>query len=136
MCDNLSRLLGKDKAEKFFREVGKTHYEELKKQGLIKVDKDPLKTLESIVDYLQSSGYMRKIVISKLSESEVVVDMFGVSVLDSSMRLTDEGKAPSHIMTNTMFAALEDLGHDVDIIDLAFDKGSNHVREKWVIKRR
>ncbi|MEM1943191.1 MAG: hypothetical protein QXO30_04670 [Candidatus Caldarchaeum sp.] len=39
---------------------------------------------------------MNKIVIKRMGENMAVVDM---SVLDSSVRLTDENKAPSHIMT-------------------------------------
>lgn len=53
---------------------------------------------------------MKKIEIQRKSETEAIVDMYGVSVLDSSIKLTSEGKEPSHIMTNTMFAALDELG--------------------------
>ncbi|MCS7138124.1 MAG: hypothetical protein NZ941_07135, partial [Candidatus Caldarchaeum sp.] len=62
------------------------------------------------------------------------VDMYGVSVLDSSVKLTDEDREPSHIMTNTMFAALDEMGYEAELIDLLFDKEANHVREKWIIK--
>jgi hypothetical protein len=62
--------------------------------------------------------------------------MYGVSVLESSVRLTQENKQPSHIMTNTMFAALEELGYDAELIDLLFETDKNHVREKWIIRKK
>jgi hypothetical protein len=79
---------------------------------------------------------MERIDIQRLSENEAIVDMYGVSVLESSVRLTQENKQPSHIMTNTMFAALEELGYDAELIDLLFETEKNHVREKWILRKK
>ena len=136
ICDAVNKYLGKEEATKLFRTMGKLHYSELRKRGMVNQDPDPIKTLENIVDYLEKSGYMGKITVTKTGDNELVVDMYDVSVLDSSIRLVDEGKSPSHIMTNTMFAALEELGYDAEIYDLFFDKNENHVREKWIVRRR
>ncbi|MEM4415651.1 MAG: hypothetical protein QXH32_06795 [Candidatus Caldarchaeum sp.] len=136
ICDAISRTLGSEKAREIFRMMGRTHYAELKREGLIVTDGSPLAVLESIARYLENSGYMKKIVINKLGENEAIVDMYGVSVLDSSVRLTRENKQPSHIMTNTMVAAFEEKGYEVELVDLVFDVDSNHVREKWILKRK
>jgi hypothetical protein len=39
-------------------------------------------------------------------------------------------------MTNTMFAALEELGYDAELIDLLFETDKNHVREKWILRKK
>lgn len=135
MCDTVNKFLGKEEAAKLFRTMGKLHYSELKKRGLVKPDPDPLKTLENIIEYLEKSKYMGKITVKRVGENEMIVDMYDVSVFDSSIKLVDEGKSPSHIMTNTMFAALEEAGYEAEICDLFFDKNENHVTEKWIVKR-
>lgn len=136
ICSAVNKFVGREKAVEVFREVGRFHFKALREKGAVKVGSTPLETLESVARYLEKSGYMNKIVIQRTGENEAVVDMYGVSVLDSSVRLTDENKAPSHIMTNTMFAALDEMGYEAEMIDLLFDKEGNHVREKWVIKKR
>jgi hypothetical protein len=135
-CSAVSQFLGPEKAVELFRYMGRTHYEELKKRNLIKSDGKPMEVLESIARYLERSGYMERIEIQRLSENESIVDMYGVSVLESSVRLTQENKQPSHIMTNTMFAALEELGYDAELIDLLFETDKNHVREKWILRKK
>ncbi len=135
LCEAVNQFLGPSKALEFFRYVGQAHYRELKKSGLIKPVGDPLDLLEGIARYLEKAGYMERIEIRRVSEGEAVVDMYGVSVLDSSVRLTQEKKQPSHIMTNTMFAALDELGYSAELIDLMFEPDKNHVREKWIIKK-
>lgn len=138
ICSAINEVVGPETARKIFREMGKIHYEELKKKGVIEIKpgEHPMKVLEKIARYLEASGYMERIEITQTSEDEAVVDMYGVSVLDSSVRLTDEGKEPSHIMTNTMFAALEEMGYTIELVDLLFDREMNHVKEKWILKRK
>ncbi|RLG44035.1 MAG: hypothetical protein DRN78_00775 [Thermoproteota archaeon] len=70
-----------------------------------------------------------------MSENEPELDMFGVSVLNSSVELVESGRSPSHYMTNIMFAALEDYGISAELIDLGFDLERNHVKERWILKR-
>ncbi len=79
---------------------------------------------------------MERIEVTEVGEDEVVLDMYGVSVLESSIELAESGMAPSHYMTNLTFAALEEHGMAAELIDLGFDREGNHVREKWVLKRR
>ena len=138
ICSAINETVGSEMAQKIFRKMGKIHYRELKNKGIITVEpgESPMQVLEKIARYLESSGYMERIEISHVGENEAIVDMYGVSVLESSIRLTDEGKEPSHIMTNTMFAALEDMGYTIELIDLLFEREANHVREKWILKRK
>lgn len=137
ICSAIAETVGVETARKIFRRVGEIHYEELKDKGIVRVDPraSPIQLLESIAKYLEKSGYMEKIVITRVSESEAIVDMYGVSVLNSSVRLTNEKKEPSHIMTNTMSAALEELEYSIELIDLTFEPEANHVKEKWVLKK-
>ena len=64
--------------------------------------------------------------------------MFGVSVIKSSIRLTEEGDSPSHFMTNLMFAALREIsGVRADIYDLTLEQPSaetGYTMEKWILK--
>ena len=137
ICSAVTETVGVEEARKIFRRMGRIHYEELKRRGIVRAEPSmsPMDLLESIARYLESSGYVEKIAIRRIGEEEAIVDMYGVSVLESSVRLVDEGKEPSHIMTNTMSAALEDMGYSIRLVDLLFDREANHVREKWILKR-
>ncbi len=137
VCSTLSKLYGVEATEKVFRLAGETNFRELKKRCNID-SSSPIATLRSVASYLEESGYMNKIELTKVTETEVVIDMYGVSVTESSMRLVEENMAPSHFMTNMMFAALKDLhGVEAEIIDLNFETPEeeiDHVREKWVLR--
>jgi len=136
ICRAVNEALGKDGAESIFRKVGEINYGILKAKGEIKPSEDPLDTLEQIARYLERVGYMEKIEIKRVSDRELLLKMHGVSVLDSSVKLVDSGMAPSHYMTNLMFAALKEYGVEAELIDLGFDVEKNVVQEKWVLKGR
>ena len=133
ICYVLNQRLGKEEAERIFREVGKLNYRRIKEKGLIREREDPLEQLEEIARFLERMGYMERIVIRR-EGNQLLLDMYGVSVLPSSVELVEKGMAPSHLMTNIMFAALEEKGVRAELIDLGFDSEENHVREKWVLK--
>ncbi len=139
VCSTLSKLYGVEDTEKIFRLAGETNFRELKKR--IRIDSStPIATLGDIASYLEESGYMNKIELTKVTENEVIIDMYGVSVTESSMRLVEEKLAPSHYMTNMMFAALKDLHKvEADIVHLDFETPEeeiDHVREKWVLRKK
>lgn len=133
LCDAIHSVLG-DKAVEVFRLAGRRLYVELKEKGVVSPSSRPLDILQSIARYLEASGYVNRIVLQRVNDEEVIVEMFGVSVLRSSDRLVREKKQPSHIMTNTMFAALAELGYSAHITDLLLDVEGNHVVEKWSLK--
>jgi len=138
VCSALTALYGSQAAETVFRLAGEFNYEELK--GKSRVDSSsPIDALRSIASYLEKSGYMGKIDLTRVTENEVIVDMYGVSVAESSKRLVDEGKSPSHYMTNMMFAALKDLFQvkaEITHLDIEIPKEeTDHVREKWILKK-
>ncbi len=135
ICRVLNERLGKEATEEIFREVGRVCYRRARERGLIERREDPLDTLVEVARFLERAGYMERIEVTKVSENELVLDMYGVSVLESSIELVESGMAPSHYMTNLMFAALEEHGIAAELIDLGFDREGNHVREKWVLKR-
>lgn len=135
ICYVLNERYGREECEGIFREVGRICYRKMKEKGLIRSRDDPAETLIEIARFLEKMGYMERILINRISENELELDMFGVSVLDSSVELVRSGKSPSHYMTNIMFAALEDYGIDAELIDLGFDTERNHVKERWVLKR-
>ncbi|MCS7129735.1 MAG: hypothetical protein NZ919_03765, partial [Candidatus Caldarchaeum sp.] len=118
ICSAVNKAVGKQMAREVFRDVGRFHFKALRENGAVKLGKTPLETLENIARYLEKSGYIKRIDIRKTGENEAIVDMYGVSVLDSSVKLTDEDREPSHIMTNTMFAALDEMGYEAELIDL------------------
>jgi hypothetical protein len=134
LCQTVNEYL-KDQSPKFFERVGEYHLEEASKRGFIKLDptEKPLNNLIGIAKYLESTGYMEKIVIDKLSESEAIVEMFGVSVTRSSADLLKAGKHPSHYMTNVMLAALHKLGIRAELQDVSYDEKERHFKEHWKI---
>ncbi len=134
ICYVLNEKYGKEETEKVFKEVGKVLYTRIKGKGLISPAKDPMDTLVEIARFLEKMGYMEKIDITRRGDKELELDMHGVSVLDSSVKLVESGRSPSHYMTNIMFAALQDCGIDAELIDLGFDLKGNHVKEKWILK--
>lgn len=134
LCRAVNEHLGEE-ASRFFVKVGEYHLEEALRCGLIKLDPDagPLDNLIGVAKYLESAGYMEKISIVKLSESEAIVEMFGVSVTKSSMDLLKAGKHPSHYMTNVMLATLKKLGIEAELRDVDFNEQERHFKEHWKI---
>ena len=134
ICRTLNARLG-DKSVQFFREVGEHHLNEAISRGFVKIDPDgkPLDNLIGVARYLESTGYMEKIVIDRLSDSEAFVEMYGVSVTESSVRLLREGNHPSHFMTNIMLAALSRLGIQAELKDVSFDEKARKFKEHWRI---
>jgi len=137
VCSTLSKLYGREATEEVFRRAGKTNYQELRKRRRIDAS-NPISTLRSVASYLEEAGYMRRIELTEVTDSEAIIDMYGVSVAESSKRLADEGLIPSHYMTNMMFAALEDLhGVEASITHLDIeipDEEIDHVRERWALR--
>lgn len=134
ICQAVADYLN-ERATEFFQRVGEHHFDEALKRGLIKIsppDK-PLDSLIKIAEYLESVGYMGKVVINKLSDSEAFVDMYDVTVTTSSIKMIKQGKAPSHFMTNLMFAALKRLGIKAELEDVRFDEEKRHFKEHWKI---
>ena len=134
ICQAVNEYLD-EKATEFFRRVGEYHLDEAVRRGLIRVERNhkPLDNLIEIARYLESTGYMEKIVIERLSEGEALVEMYGVSVTSSSVRLLKDGKHPSHFMTNIMLAALRRLGIQAELRDVAFDEEARKFKEHWKI---
>jgi len=139
ICKTYSELHGKEAAVDFFRRVGEIGFQELRKM----VDfssSNPHDVLRAVAEFLERMGYMSKIQLTKVEEDEVIIEMFGVSVTKSSIRLTEEGASPSHFMTNLMFGALADLcGVRADIYDLTLEQPSEetgYAKEKWVLKEK
>lgn len=123
------------KATEFFRKVGEYHLDEALRRGLVTIGPDdkPLDVLIRIAKYLESFGYMEQIRINRIDEKEASVEMFGVSVTNSSAQLLGEKKEPSHYMTNVMFAALKKLGVQAELRDMEFDREKRHFKEYWKI---
>jgi len=139
VCSTLSRLYGIEAAKEVFRLAGETNFQEMKRK--VRIDSStPVATLRSIASYLERSGYMSKINLTKVSEGEVIIDMYGVSVAESSKRLVDEKMEPSHYMTNMMFAALKEFHHvEAEITHLNIEiprEEIDHVRERWILRRK
>lgn len=139
LCKALSERYGKEAAADLFRRTGEIEFENLKKIIQFK-SHEPYEVLQTVGRFLEEMGYMAKISLTKVEENEVIIEMSGVSVIASSIRLTQEGASPSHIMTNLMFAALKDLCNvRAEIIDLTLEQPfpeSGYAREKWILRKR
>jgi len=124
-----------EKAVDFFKKVGEYHFDEASERGLIKIEPDdkPLDALIKIARYLESVGYMKKILITKLDENEALVEMHEVSVTRSSAKMLRKGKQPSHYMTNVMFAVLRKLGVQAELRDLEYNEEKHYFKEHWKI---
>jgi hypothetical protein len=139
ICSAYSEKYGKEKAEAFFRRVGEIGFSELKNMVEFSSD-EPYEVLKTVADFLEDMGYMSKIELTKVEENEVIIEMFGVSVNNSSMRLVDRGYSPSHFMTNLMFAALQKCSDvEAEIIDLILEipkEKTGYTLEKWILKKK
>lgn len=124
-----------EKTKDFFRRVGEHHLDEAIKRGFIVLDPSgkPLDNLIGIARYLESTGYMEKIFIERLSDNEAVVEMHGVSVTRSSVDILEAGMHPSHYMTNIMIAALRRMGIQAELKDVSFDEEKSRFIEHWKI---
>jgi hypothetical protein len=76
---------------------------------------------------------MEKILIDKPSDTEVIVEMHGVSVAESSAQLLQEGRKPSHCMTSMMFAALKLPVLRGDLQNMEYDAKAARFKEYWKI---
>ncbi len=134
ICRAVNFHMGKRAAE-LFRTAGEYHLEEALRRGLISFQPAdaPLDRLCKVARYLEACGYMERIVVNKLSDTEAVVEMHGVTVTESSARLLGEGCAPSHYMTNMMFAALKGLAIRADLQDVEYDAAAARFKEHWRI---
>jgi len=138
ICKAYSEIHGREAAEEFFRRVGEIGFKELQKR-IEFPSREPYEVLKRVGEFLEEMGYMAKIQLTKVAEDEVIIEMFGVSVIESSMRLINEGASPSHIMTNLMFAALKELcGLRAEIEDLTLEqpsKETGYAKERWILKK-
>ncbi len=138
ICKAYSETWGKEAAEAFFRKVGRIGFQELRRR-IEFPSREPYEVLRRVASFLEEMGYLAKIKLTKVEEDEVIIEMFGVSVVNSSMRLVREGASPSHFMTNLMFAALEEMcGLRADIIDLTLEQPTaetGYAKEKWILKK-
>ena len=139
ICKAYSERYGKEKAEVFFKRVGEIGFTELEK-FLEFPCKEPYDVLKTVADFLEDMGYITKINLTKVEENEVIIEMYGVSVNNSSIRLTNEGNSPSHFMTNLMFSALHEISNvEAEIEDLVLElptAKTGYTMEKWIIKRK
>ena len=138
VCKSLSERFGKETAAEIFRRAGEIEFEELKKLVAFK-SREPYEVLTTVGKFLEKMGYMARIELKRVEDDEVLIEMYGVSVIASSIRLTREAASPSHIMTNLMFAALKDLcGVRADIVDLTLEQPSprtGYAKEKWILRK-
>jgi hypothetical protein len=134
ICRAVSEAVGTEKAKEILRQSGRYNYQQLR---AIRDDieaGDPLTTLENITRFLEEMGYAKRVVVTRVNDNVLEMDMYDISVLDSSRKLVDEGFSPSHFSTNLMFAALDDFGVVADLEELLFDPKENHVKERWTLK--
>ena len=100
---------------------------------------DSYEVLKTVGVFLEEMGYMSKIQLSKVEEDEVIIEMFGVSVIKTSIRMVEGGSSPSHFMMNLVFAALKEMsGVHADVCDLTLQQPSaktGYAKEKWVLKK-
>lgn len=131
-CRAISERVGREAAVQVFERAGEIGYTALKQQGVIQTEgQSALDVLVQIVRFLEDNGYMQRIELNRISGTEMEVNMYGISVMDSSVHLTDQGYSPSHIMTNLMFAALKEFGMSAELNELEFEPDADHVREHW-----
>jgi hypothetical protein len=131
LCTAINRICGKERAEEIFKEAEEVMFSLIRSNV---VGENPITTLKNIARYLERSGYMERIEIKETDEG-LQLDMYGVSVLRSSDKLVRSGMAPSHIMTNIMFAALREAGIEAELRELEIDVDKGHVREMWIFKK-
>ncbi|MFB0543393.1 MAG: hypothetical protein ACETVR_01300, partial [Candidatus Bathyarchaeia archaeon] len=87
ICKALSERYGKEDAAEIFRSAGEIEFEELKKIVEFR-SHEPYEVLKTVGGFLEEMGYMSEIRLTRVEEDEVIIEMSGVSVIESSIRLT------------------------------------------------
>jgi len=133
ICRAVSEAVGPERASEIMRQAGRHNFHSLVAQQPYIRENDPLKTLANIAKFLEEVGYAERVVVKRVSDKVLEMDMYGISVIKSSYELIHGGFSPSHISTNLMFAALENQGVTADLEELHFDLNTNHVKERWTL---
>jgi len=134
VCRAMSERHGKDEAARILNRFGELLLEEILKDRRLDMA-DPLATLRGIADYLVTSGYMEKIEIREAEDLVYLIEMYGGPAHDSSQRLIAEGHSPSHLLTNTMFAALDAMGLRAELEHLDVSDAAN-TTERWQLSKK
>lgn len=133
ICRAISEALGKEGAERVLARSGELLLSEIE-SGKTLDRGDVGKTLRDIADYLEVGGYVGKIDIEARGHLEYVIDMWDAPAHDSSQRLIAGGWAPSHVFTNTVFAALRTMGLNAELAHLDVSE-PRHTRELWKLTK-
>ncbi len=129
ICRAMSERCGKESAEMILNRFGELLFSEIQKKRALDLE-DPLKALRGIAEYLVTSGYMAKIEIDEIEKYVYTIEMYGGPAHDSSQRLIAGGYAPSHVLTNTMFAALAAMRLRAELEHLDVSDSENTF-ERW-----
>ena len=137
ICMALNDVCGPEKATEVFKTVGKYLFAELARkviEDLSSYKDKPVQLIKSIADYLEKSGYFEKLTVTKLSDTEFIIEMFKPAIAESVIRIREAGASPPHFLTYTCWAALEDVcGMKADITHLTVEK--DYAKEKWILKK-
>jgi hypothetical protein len=134
MCRAISEAAGKDGAQKVLARSGELLLSEIRK-GKALSRTNPEDALRGIADYLEDGGYVGKITVQGTGSNEYLIDMYDAPAHDSSQRLIAEGWAPSHVFTNTVFAALAEMGLHATLEHLDVSEPA-HTRELWRLRKK
>jgi hypothetical protein len=134
MCRAISEASGKEGAQKVLARSGELLLSEIRK-GKALPPTNVEETLRGIADYLEAGGYVGKITVQATGPNQYMIDMYDAPAHDSSQRLIAEGWAPSHVFTNTVFAALAEMDLDAQLVHLDVSEPA-HTRELWKLSKR
>ncbi len=134
VCRAISEAEGKDGAQKILARSGQLLLAEIRKAKTL-AKTDPEAALRGIADYLEAGGYVGKITVQVTGPNEYLIDMYDAPAHDSSQRLIAEGWAPSHVFTNTVFAALAEMGLHATLEHLDVSEPA-HTRELWRLRKK
>ncbi|MCX8191946.1 MAG: hypothetical protein N3F06_03975 [Nitrososphaerales archaeon] len=141
LCKAIYEFLGED-AWKVVWRSGEILFKELEERLNLKNEKDYVKTLQRLAQYLQESGYVEHINVNRLldemkqrrSEEELIVyEMVNPALTKWAERLTKEGGAPAHISTGLLLAALKKYGLKGEMVEGPVFLPDGRVIEKWKI---
>lgn len=143
LCKAIYEFLGND-AWKVIWRSGEILFKELEEKLNLKDEKDYVKVLQKLAQYLQDAGYIERINVGRLlnemkqrkSEEELIVyEMINPALTKYAERLTKEGGAPAHISTGLLLAALKKFGLKGEMVEGPVFLPDGRVIEKWRITK-
>lgn len=110
---------------------GEIMYSEIKSRLGLSGERDPVRVLERIIEWLKSVGYVEDASIKRVSEDTIEYTMSTPVISRGAERLIRERRVPPHISTSILFAALREHGLKAELVGEPIFLPDGRAVERW-----